>query len=586
MKEEGMFQGWTPNIRRHSPMPLDLGHLTHIFTCSDPKAIEVPPYNALPKTKTISHDKEDKEEDVITRILGDFGSWQLRSLLILFLCKIPAAWFMACILFTAPDLYPEEEYTCDTSAFGPADNSTVSLDQCYVMVYYGDSGYAMRQCRKFLYTTGFHSLTMEFDLVCLCDFFVAWSQYWHLFGLLIGGVAASKLMRVLSPRQIYGTGIWCLLMCSLLMGLVKDFSLHCGLRCLAAVSCCFMITSGHSIFSDITAGKYRLGALLLYDCFWALGLILLPGLAHGAPSWQHIYIGVTLSLLVVVFLLPWTPDSPRWQLQHTKDTQLAVERTVGILLEAARTNGSLDKVSKELPQQLGELRERLLEQKPTVSWMHLWMGQRRSSFHLVAVHMALATFMVVNTGLLLHVRSFGREHLVSNTLAMGLAEMSGCFLALHLTFNQSERKWQWAGGFAMVVGCIGSICLLLAQQDVPEVYGLTLGLLMASLPQAAVACAQSMILACMGELVPPEQRHCLSFSAATFARVWQLSASFLTLLRQVNPAFSLSAFCLLVILGGICTSCLSTPNKEQEQEQKQELEGAAGHRKPQLIAYT
>ncbi|EDW49420.1 GM26883 [Drosophila sechellia] len=539
MKEDNLYGGWMPNIRRNSPAPLDLGHMAHSFTCTDPKANEVSPQTPPPKANNLADDNDD---DVITHIMGDFGPWQLRSLLILFLCKIPAAWFMACILFTAPDLYPEEEYKCDTRAFGPEVNSTVSLDHCYVMVNYGESGYAMRQCRKFLYTTGFHSLTMEFDLVCLCDFFVAWSQYWHLFGLLIGGVAATKLMSVLSPRQIYGTGIWCLLMCSLLMGLVKDFSLHCGLRCLAAVSCCFMITSGQYIFGDITAGKYRVGALLLYDCFWALGLILLPGLASNAPSWQHIYLGVTLSLLVIVFLLPWTPDSPRWQLQHTKEAQLAIERTcIGC----------------------------------TCGWASAGVLSQ-----LVAVHMALATFMVVNTGLLLHVRSFGREHLVSNTLAMGLAEMLGCFLALHLTFNLSERKWQWAGGFAIVVGCIGSICWFLAEEDMPEVYGLTLGLLMASLPQAAVACAQSMILACLGELVPVEQRSCLSFSAVTWARVWQLSASFLTLLRQVSPALSLSAFCLLVILGGLGTCCLVTRDKEQPSV------GAAVNKGQQLIAFT
>ncbi|KAH8330558.1 hypothetical protein KR067_004955 [Drosophila pandora] len=579
MKDVNRSQGWMPQIRRNSPMPLVVGHLTQVFTCSDPEARGAEEPTPPPSKK---HPMDDSETDVVNQILGDFGPWQLRSLLILFLCKIPAAWLMACILFTAPDLYPMEEYTCDTSSFGPADNCSVSLDHCYVMVDYGDSGYAMRQCRKFLYTTGFHSLTMEFDLVCLCDFFVAWSQYWHLFGLLIGGVAATKLMRVLSPRQIYGTGIWCLLICSLLMGLVKDFSLHCGLRCLAAVSCCFMITSGQSIFSDLTGGRHRLSALLLYDCFWALGLIVLPGLASGAPSWQHIYLGVTLCLLVIVFLLPWTPDSPRWLLQHTKDNQLAIEKTVEILLEAARMNGSFHKVSKDLPRQLGHLREKLQEQTPSVQWMDLWLGQKRrkSSFHLVAVHMALATFMIVHTGLLLHVRSFGREHLVANTLSMGLAEMMGCFLAMYLTFQRNQSKWQWAGVFAMTVGFIGSICWFLAEEAMPEVYGLTMGWLMASLPQAAVSCAQSMILACLGELVPKEQRSCLAFSVVTWARVWQLSASFLTLLRQVSPALSLTAFCLLVILGGLCTSCLSTPIDSSEPDE------APAQRNQQLIAYT
>lgn len=243
-------------------------------------------------------------------------------------------------------------------------------------------------------------------------------------------------------------------------------------------------------------------------------------------------------------------------------------------------NGGIHRVSKELPHQLEQLRQRMQEQPPPAQWMELWMGERRNTFRLVAVHMALATFMVVNTGLLLHVRSFGREHLVSNTLAMGLAEMLGCLLALHLTFNRSDQKWQWAGGFGIVVGSIGTICWFLAEADMPEVYGLTLGLLMASLPQAAVSCAQSMIVACLGELVPPEQRSSLSFSVVTWARVWQLSASFLTLLRQVSPALSLSAFCLLVILGGLCTCCLVTPAGAPEPE------GGVVNKKQQLITYT
>lgn len=40
--------------------------------------------------------------DPITKVLGNFGKWQLGAMLIIFLCKVPTSWFMAIIIFTAP----------------------------------------------------------------------------------------------------------------------------------------------------------------------------------------------------------------------------------------------------------------------------------------------------------------------------------------------------------------------------------------------------------------------------------------------------------------------------------------------------
>lgn len=44
-----------------------------------------------------------KKVDIIGRINGEFGKWQFRTVLIIFLTKIPSAWFMACIIFTGKD---------------------------------------------------------------------------------------------------------------------------------------------------------------------------------------------------------------------------------------------------------------------------------------------------------------------------------------------------------------------------------------------------------------------------------------------------------------------------------------------------
>lgn len=127
--------------------------------------------------------------DIIGHIIGDFGIWQLRTVLILFLCKIPASWFMACIIFTAPELYPNSEFQCDAEELSA--NQTVTTNQCFIENTVEGT---RQECTKFLYNFDFQSLIMEFDLVCLRDIFVAWTQYWHLFGVLVGGLAGTKMM--------------------------------------------------------------------------------------------------------------------------------------------------------------------------------------------------------------------------------------------------------------------------------------------------------------------------------------------------------------------------------------------------------
>lgn len=237
-----MHEGYSPaeakwNKRRPTPTPEAHARLSHIYSSQDAKQ-QQEEEEKLPQTPV---------GDVISHVLGDFGIFQLRSVLIIFLCKLPAAWFMALIIFTAPELYPGEEYWCDTSAYGGAENTSVTEDQCYVLVAYGEANYAMRQCLQFSYAHTFRSLIMEFNLVCLCDIFVAWSQYWHLFGMFVGGVVATRLMHVLSPRRVYIVGIGGLLCCGTATGLVNDFSLHCSFRCLSGVCCCFMMTAGQVI---------------------------------------------------------------------------------------------------------------------------------------------------------------------------------------------------------------------------------------------------------------------------------------------------------------------------------------------------
>lgn len=170
--------------------------------------------------------------DAIQNIVGDWGKWQFRTVFLIFLCKIPSSWFMACIIFTAPaprhgefyckppstlPIVPENK-TLWTKIIHPileeADDKEFKIDFCNVYQDALDhaSKYAKLNnltlnplvrpmknssiipCGEFEHHAEYTSLITQFDLVCSRDILVATTQFWHLFGVLCGGIVATKLL--------------------------------------------------------------------------------------------------------------------------------------------------------------------------------------------------------------------------------------------------------------------------------------------------------------------------------------------------------------------------------------------------------
>lgn len=184
-----------------------------------------------------------KNIDIIDRINGNFGRWQLRTVLLIFLCKIPSAWFMACIIFTAPS--PRDgEYFChpSTNVLNPRTkekfermldfnktawvrilhpvetdaNGQEQVDFCHI---YPDSHKRAENyfhsissitedwvsadrnetdiipCDRFYHHSDYDSLVTQYSLVCSKDILIASTQFFHLFGVLTGGLLATYLLK-------------------------------------------------------------------------------------------------------------------------------------------------------------------------------------------------------------------------------------------------------------------------------------------------------------------------------------------------------------------------------------------------------
>lgn len=157
-----------------------------------------------------------KNVDTVSELIGDWGPWQRRTVILIYLCKIPSAWFMACIIFTAPvpkpgevSCYqPESKSVFTQNTWTESQNSwtepqsigqkdVISTDFCMKLnSTYDDAedGNKYVPCTSFEFDTPFETTITKFNLVCSRAILISTSQFFHLFGVITGGILATKLM--------------------------------------------------------------------------------------------------------------------------------------------------------------------------------------------------------------------------------------------------------------------------------------------------------------------------------------------------------------------------------------------------------
>lgn len=164
-------------------------------------------------------------KDPVQKVLGNFGKWQLRAMLIIFLCKMPTSWFMAILIFTA--LAPEQGDVYCTPPKSLASHNLSDwitqahpikfdrhhhpkIDYCHVYDEYmkapmvslsqnlssaGTSNLTVVKCTNFTFDAEYHSIVVGFNLVCDRQLLVSLSQCFHILGLLVGGIIAYIMMK-------------------------------------------------------------------------------------------------------------------------------------------------------------------------------------------------------------------------------------------------------------------------------------------------------------------------------------------------------------------------------------------------------
>lgn len=234
------------------------------------------------------HEKKEIQEipDYVGNFLGSFGKWQLRTILLIYLCKIPSSWFMSCVIFTAPtpehgEVFckpPEQTKKWIKIAYSSKRDELdqeVTIDFCNlyedaknkVIKFLNDShslntieeidifetpekDSILVPCKTFENKKIYNSIITQFDLYCSRDILVAVTQFFHLFGVLCGGIIATNMLKFIEPRRVMLIGMITQIICGNITGHSHTFEMHMIFRCLSAICCGLMYTAGGLICEE------------------------------------------------------------------------------------------------------------------------------------------------------------------------------------------------------------------------------------------------------------------------------------------------------------------------------------------------
>lgn len=220
---------------------------------------------------------------------------------------------------------------------------------------------------------------------------------------------------------------------------------------------------------------------------------------------------------------------------------------------------------------------------PQANWCSIWDGNPRKRY-LLAVHYAWGVYVLLFNSMVLNIRAYGREHIPINTIAIAFSEIIGVFIGLYLILY-TRRRWLWSGVLSITSGVLAYftwlipetreyttkfshffsfsskfcnfICSFIEIPIVQDSHVVALEMIPSMAIKLATSTGLCLLMACTADLVSPEKKKMLMFSATIWSRAWFLWAPFIFVLRKYDPVLPLTVFATLIVIGGILMSVVN-----------------------------
>ncbi|KAJ6640566.1 Solute carrier family 22 member 8, partial [Pseudolycoriella hygida] len=352
-----------------------------------------------------------------------------------------------------------------------------------------------------------------YDIVCSRGGLVVLTQGMHLVGIFMSGIVARFLLKVVSPKGVLRMAMFLQIICGNIAGYVQSLTVHLVFRSLAAIGCAV------AFVCDITSGKLKIAALIFFDIFWSIGIIILSIITQYESRWKELYVIISYPTLAILLLTLWIPDSPRWLLSHG-DVESAFKIVVAAFKSCHKDEGLPSNLAFKLKVQ--SLRLMQQRQRSQTKWIELLQQSLKTTVGICAVHVAFACFTIMYFGMVLNMPNYGRRHLASSARFIASSEMVGCSIG-YMFGTGTKRKFRWCGLFN-ILGAAIALCMWFWSPKEADFVEKGILLSFCLVLKASVSCSFGVLLAFSTDFVREDLRALLQFSSILCGRLLLLNA--------------------------------------------------------------